>query len=207
MSASGGRELRIGEDVLGADGRPLGQVERLVVDETAHRVTHVVVDGRLVGAGRLRDAGPDGLATDLTREELRRLPTAEHDHLGAPGANWSAPLGYTLENFLAIAGALVGQAPYQPPVHLDTELEDVHEVTAGSPVWSGSRRVGDVERVLTDDSGTISELVVKLDGPFGHHVRLPIARVTEVVGNNVHVDLDEAAERELPEFREGEQAD
>ena len=202
MSAAPHRELRIGEDVLGPDGHPLGQVERLVVDERAHRVTHVVVDGRLVGVQRLRDAGRDGLVADLSADDLKRLPEAEHDHIGAPGANWSAPLGYTLENFLAIAGALVGQAPYQPPVHLDTELEDVHEVTAGSPVWSGRRRVGDVERVLADDAGAVSELVVRLHGPFGRHVRVPIDRVTEVVGNNVHVDLDEAAERELADFRD-----
>jgi len=77
------RELRVGEDVLARDGSRLGTLERLVVDADAHRITHIVVHGRLLGLGRLRDAGPDGLASDLTSEELQRLPEA-HDELVGP---------------------------------------------------------------------------------------------------------------------------
>lgn len=191
------RELHVGEEVLGADGGPLGSVDRLVVDQSAHRVTHVVVNGRLVGVRRLQDT-PDGLYTKLTREQFEKLPSAEHDHLGAPGDNWTAPLGFRLENFLALTSALIGQGPYVPPVHF--EPEDVHEITQGSPVWSGSRRVGEVERVLTDETGRVTELVLKREGLLGKHVRLPIERVLEVVGNNVHVDLSEADEVQLPEY-------
>lgn len=195
------RELHVGEQVLGRDGASLGEVERLVVDEAAHRVTHVVASGRLLGVRRLRTEG-GALVADLTRADLDRLPETEHDHLGAPGDHWNAPLGYTLENFLAIAGSLIGQAPYVPPVHFDPALEDVHEITHGSPVWSGRRRVGTVERVLTDDQGSVSELVIRREGIFGHHVRLPAARIQEVVGTNVHVDLSEADEEQLPEYSE-----
>ena len=187
------RDLRIGEDVLGADGRRLGTVDRLVVDERAHRVTHVVVDGRLVPSGSLRDAGPDGLATSLTEAEFDALARADHDHVGAPGRNWRPPGGYVLENFLAITEALIGQSPYVPPVSLHAGLEDVHEITEGSPVWSGGHRLGEVERVLTDDSGAVTELVVRRSGVLGGHGRLPIERVTEVVGNNVHTDLEPGA--------------
>ncbi len=107
--------------------------------------------------------------------------------------------------FLAIASALVGQAPYQPPIHLDTELEDVHEITQGSPVWSGNRQLGEVERVLTSDDGSVAELVVRRDGPLGRHVRLPIGRVTEVVGNNVHTDLTDAEAHALPGYEPGDE--
>ena len=196
------RELHIGEEVLGGDDRPFGSIERLVVDESAHRVTHVVVDGRLVGVHRLSDTG-DGLVANLTPEQFAKLPSAAHDHIGAPGDNWTAPLGFRLENFLALTSALIGQGPYVPPVHFDPDLEDVHEITQGSPVWSGTRRVGEVERVLTGENGRVTELVVKREGIFGKHVRLPIERVLEVVGNNVHVDLSEEDEERLPHY-EGE---
>jgi len=58
-------------------------VDRLVVDETAHRVTHIVVDGRLVGVRRLRGSTPDQLVTDLDPDTLRTLP--ELHHAGAAG--------------------------------------------------------------------------------------------------------------------------
>ena len=66
------RTLRIGEDVLGADGKKLGSVERLVVDPTAHRITHLVVLGRLVGVDRTADGGCGRLTVDLTPDALRR---------------------------------------------------------------------------------------------------------------------------------------
>jgi sporulation protein YlmC with PRC-barrel domain len=194
------RELHIGEDVLAADGSRLGTVERLVVDERAHRVTHVVVDGRLVPAERLRAAAPEGLASDLGQQEFEGLPHVDHDHVGAPGDHWQPPGGYVLENFLAMTQALIGQSPYVPPVSLDTGLEDVHEITEGSPVWSGTRRLGEVEQVLTDDSGNVTELVIRRAGVLGGFGLLPVGRVTEVVGNNVHTDLEPGAE--LPDHEE-----
>jgi hypothetical protein len=192
------RELRIGEDVLARDGSRLGEVERIVVDEAAHRVTHLVVAGRLVPIAGLRDAGPDGLAADLDQAGLRALPGA--DALGGPGSHWEAPPGWALESFLAVTGALVGQAPYQPPVHVDLGGEEPREVTPGSPVWSGSRRLGEVSHVLTDDAGVITGIVLR-HGLLPHEVVVPPERVREVVGNNVHVDLDEASLESLEPYR------
>jgi hypothetical protein len=174
--------------VRGGDGHSLGTIERLVVDESAHRVTHVVVDGHLLGVRRLR-AGPEGLLADLDRDQLKRLPAAEHDHVGAPGEHWTAPLGWRLDNFLRITGALIGQSPYVPPVHFDPELDDVHEITAGSPVWSGNAKLGEVEQVMTGDDGAVSELIIKREGVLSGHARVPGHRITEMVGNNVHTDL------------------
>jgi hypothetical protein len=174
--------------VKGRDGHSLGAIERLVVDESAHRVTHVVIDGHLLGVRRLKP-GPEGLVADLDRAKLKRLPKAEHDHIGAPGENWRAPLGWRLENFLRITGALIGQAPYEPPVHFDPELDDVREITEGSPVWSGNRKLGEVEEVITGEDGSVSELIIKREGVLSGHARVPGNRITEVVGNNVHTDL------------------
>ena len=163
------RSLRVHEEVLGRDGGRLGTIERLVVDERAHRVTHVVVHGRLVGE---------------------------------PSGNWRAPGGYSLSDFLAIVSALVGQEAYVPPVHLDLDLSAVHEIAPGSPVFSGSEHVGDVNQVLTDDDGDVETLVLRRPGIRGHRVRLSPDRVVEVVGTAVHVDLTGAEVAALPAYDE-----
>lgn len=184
------RELHPGEEVMGRDGHVLGGIDRLVVDEAAHRITHVVIDSHLVGVRRLQPVA-GGLSADLTKAELHKLPSAEHDHLGAPGEHWTAPFGWSLANFLNVTGALIGQAPYEPPIHIDPDLEQEDEITQGSPVWSGNRRLGEVERVYTSDDGSINELVIRRAGALAGHARLPGSRITEVVGNNVHTDVED----------------
>ena len=196
------REIRIGEDVRGKDGKVLGSVDRLVVDEAAHRVTHLVVDGRLVGVQRLRGSTADELRADLDGESLKQLPDVEGEHVSPAGERWQPPPGFRLENFLAVASALIGQAPYQPPNAIDPDLADVHEITAGSPVWAGRERVGEVERVESDDRGQVSELVIRRSELLGGWKRLPVDRVTEVVGNNVHVALREGEPDSLPDYEE-----
>jgi uncharacterized protein YrrD len=193
------KELRPGEGIRGSDGQRLGEIERLVVDEGAHRVTHVVVNGHLVGVGRLRPLGDDGLAADLTRDQLRLQPEVHDEVVHAPGPHWLAPGGYSLGDFLRIATALVGQTAYVPPVHLDVDLSAVHEIEEGSPVWSGRRQLGHVSGVLTEDDGALSALVVHLGGLRGPRRVLPVGHVTEVVGTNVYVDLSEQELEALPE--------
>jgi hypothetical protein len=186
------KTLRIGEDVLAADGSRLGTIERLVVDEGAHQVTHLIVEDRVVPLAEFRDAGPDGLATKLDRLGLEAFPRHDESALEAPGEHWEPPAGYQLQNFLAVAGALLGNAPYLPPVHADlTPGESASEITAGSPVWTDDRQIGHVVEVLTDDKGKVTELVMARQGVLGEHVVIPLEKVIEVVGSNVQVDLNE----------------
>jgi len=186
------RQLRVGEDVLAADGSRLGTVERLVVDEGAHTVTDLVVRGRVIPLRELKDAGPDGLATDLDEHDLERFPTHDKAALDAPGDHWEPPEGYQLHNFLAVAGALLGSAPFVPPVHADlTPGDAAHEITAGSPVWAGDRKIGHVSELVTDETGHTRQLVMTREGLRGEQVLVPVEKVIEVVGPNVQVDLNE----------------
>ena len=196
------RSLRVHEEVLGRDGQRLGTVERLVVDERAHRVTHVVVQSRLVGVGHLTDADGGRLTADLDQDALVHQPEARRELTDAPGRNWRAPGGYSLGDFLAIVTALVGQEPYVPPVHLDVDLSSVHEITPGSPVFSGSEEVGEVSEVLTEDAGEVAALVLRRPGVRGRRVRLPSDRVVEVVGRAVHVNLSEREVESLPDYED-----
>ena len=198
------RRLRVHEEVLGRDGQRLGTVERLVVDERAHRVTHVVVHGRLVGVGHLAGADGGRLTADLDRDGLAHQPEARPELTGAPGGHWRAPGGYSLSDFLAIVTALVGQEPYVPAVHLDVDLSSVHEIAPGSPVFSGSEEVGEVSEVLTDDAGEVTTLVLRRPGVLGRRVRLPSDHVVEVVGTAVHVNLGEPEIEALPAYEDPE---
>jgi hypothetical protein len=198
------KTLRIGQDVLAADGSRLGTIERLVVDEGAHQVTHLIVDDRVVPIAEFRDAGPDGLATKLDRAGLEAFPRHDESSLEAPGEHWEPPAGYQLQNFLAVAGALLGNAPYLPPVHADlTPGESASEITAGSPIWTGDRQIGHVVEVLTDDKGNLRELVMARQGVLGEHVVIPLEKVVEVVGSNVQVDLNETDVDLLEPYRPG----
>jgi hypothetical protein len=196
------RQLRVGEEVLDKDGGRLGLVERLVVDERAHAVTHLVVEGRLVGMARVRAVDGDRLAADIGRDELLRQPEDHADAVAAPPGHWVAPSGYTLDSFLRIVTALVGQGPYVPPIHADLDLTGIHEIMPGTAVWSGGRRVAEVTRVDTDDQSQIAALLLRLPGFAGHRVVMPAAHVVEVVGANVYVDLDREGIEALPRFDE-----
>ena len=193
------RKLRIGEPVVGRDGRRLGSVERLVVDEQAHRVTHLVVEGRLVGVRRVSALEDERLRADLDEEELVRQPEAHDVLVSPPAPHWLVPRGYSLRDFLRIASALIGQEPYVPPVHLDLDMSAVHELKEGSPVWSGGKQVGEVSEVLTTDGDRVRALVLRRPGLLGTHHVLPVSHVTEVVGTNIHVDLTEQQIEALPE--------
>ena len=186
------KQLRVGEDVLARDGSRLGTVERLVVDEGAHQVTDLVVRDHVVPLREFREAGPDGLATKLSEADPKRFPTHDAAALEAPGDHWQPPEGYQLHQFLAIAGALLGSAPYVPPVHADlTPGEAAHEITAGSPVWAGDRQIGHVAELVTDEAGRLKELVMTREGILGGQVLVPLEKVIEVVGPNVQVELNE----------------
>lgn len=198
------REFHPGEDVLWPDGTQAGAVDRIVVDEKAHSVTHLVVDGRLVSLARLRDAGPDGLVLELDRAGFAKLPRLDHGHVVAPGEHWEAPSGHALSDFLAIAEALVGQSPYIPPVHAELAGDEVRQITVGSPVWFADEEVGEVERVLTGDRGALQELVVHRAALLGAHVRVPAANVIDVIGNNVHLDLPPEEVDKLPRYEPDE---
>lgn len=182
------RTLDPGEPVHAIDGERLGSVSRLVVDEAAHRVTHLVVDDRVVGIAHLRRSAGGELTLDLDRAALMRQPDVETARLDGVPAHWVPPDGWILRNFLKVAGAFIGQEPYVPPVEVDDDAANVHELTSGSPVWSGATELGRVEKVDTADDGTIARVIVTAHHPR-RQVAVPIQAVQEVVGNNVHLNL------------------
>jgi PRC-barrel domain len=191
------RKLDPGEQVFGSDGERLGSVSRLVVDESAHRVTHLVVGDRVVGIGHLRPS-PDGrLTVDFDHEGFQSQPDITAARVEGVPTHWQAPEGWTHSSFVRIAGALFGQAPYTPPVEVDDDVANVHELTEGSPVWSGYTELGRIRAVDAADDGAISRIVVESERPR-RKVVVPIDAVQEVVGNNVHLNLSPDDFEKLP---------
>jgi PRC-barrel domain len=195
------RRLRVGEDVYDRQGDRLGTLERLVVDEAAHTVSHLVVGGHIVGVSHFADSTEDELICDLDRHGLQAMPDVHHPSVGDVPAHWEAPRGYALDNFLRIAGALIGQGPYTPPAVIEPDLASIHEITEGSPVWHGDEQLGEVSTVLTDDDGRVTDLVVQR-GAFGEARTVPSSHVTEVIGNNIHLDLSPSQLESLPTHEE-----
>ena len=102
------KTLRIGEDVLAADGSRLGTVERLVVDEGAHLVTHLVVEERVLPLAEFRDAGPDGLATSSTApagKPSRATTTARSRLPASTGSRPRATSSTTSSRWRALSSA------------------------------------------------------------------------------------------------------
>jgi hypothetical protein len=198
------RRLRIGEEVYSPSGARLGRLERLVVDEQAHAVTHLVVHDRVIGAARFAASTEERLVCDLEPDALQTMPRVDQAAVAGAPAHWEAPTGFSLNDFLRIAGALIGQGPYVPPVHVQPDLEGVHEITSGSPVWHGDQQVGEVAMVLTDDDH-VTHLVLRR-GPFGQAHQIPVEHVTEVIGNNVHIDLDQRGLESLPVDEKSDQS-
>jgi sporulation protein YlmC with PRC-barrel domain len=199
------RQLRIGESILGKDGKLLGSVERIVVNETAHRITHLVVKQRAIELGHFHDEGPEVLGTDLTADDLERMPDANEPPFAAPGEHWQPPAGFRVDSFLSIAGALLGQAPYEPPVHVDLRAAGIHEISEGSPVWASNERVGEVKKLQSDATGRVRGLVIHRGRMLGgEDVVVPVSKVKEVVGNNVHLELEPGDLERLEPYRSGE---
>jgi hypothetical protein len=182
------RTLDPGEQVIGSDGERLGSVSRLVVDEGAHRVTHLVIGDRVVGISHLRRSADDRLTLDIDNTGLRMQPDLVAARVEGVPTHWLPPEGWTLLSFLRIANAFVGQVPYTPPVEVDDDIANVHELTPGSPVWTGFTELGRIEEIDTADDGTIIRVIVDAHHPR-RKVAVPIQAVQEVVGNNVHLNL------------------
>jgi hypothetical protein len=73
------------------------------------------------------------------------------------------------------------------------------EIIEGSPVWADERKVGEVVEVYTDERGHTAGIVLERDG---RRFKLPIQRVVEVVGPNVHAELTETEVELLEAYEE-----
>jgi len=84
--------VRGGEHVHAADG-DIGQIQGLVIDSGSYHVTHVLLqEGHVLGRkvvaipiGAVTGLGQDGIQLDITKQQVKDLPSAYHRASAPPG--------------------------------------------------------------------------------------------------------------------------
>jgi sporulation protein YlmC with PRC-barrel domain len=202
-------DLRAGVDVYSADGEKLGKLYAIVIDPRTNKVTHLAVDAgphfpepgfgapKIVSVEieHLRGADGESVDLDVTAAAFRGLPLYEHEHFFAvPEAeapkDTGAPRLWNVGVTLAAALAGLGTGLAVPAEHFTRASFERH-ILDDAPVWRDepNAHIGDVERVLIDESDVITGLVIKRGVLFRHEVVLPMRHVKEVRDGAIVVHL------------------
>ena len=205
------------EDVIGSHvrcaGQECGEVEFVVVNPVADKLTHLVVrpDGesepRLVPI-HLAEPGPDGVDLHCTRAEFEAFESAEQSYF-LPGAEPDGPghgervLAWPFFG-LAPSPGLLGVAPGLEAEPATTTVENI-------PVGEVSVRRGERVHAVDGEIGRVRGLVVvPPDSAVSHvlldeghlwgrkRVAIPIRDVAGIDADGVAVRLSKDEIRELP---------
>ncbi|GEM_PF-1636108 len=162
VSAAHLEDLRIGAQARGRDRQSLGELQRIVVSETNHQVTHLVIDPGLLASGNALAPGgwekprarvvPISLLIKATPQEImldcdeatfdtyplfeqERATTAEAPATPDRAHWWSrANLGEVITYlFSEISGPYIPNTPDEE-IHLN-EPSDSAAISAGAAVW------------------------------------------------------------------------
>jgi uncharacterized protein YrrD len=215
-------DLRIGASVLSADGNKLGTLSKFIVRGKPMRLSHIVVDTGLLRSGEPLWKGGWGLSHDRI-VPLAALVSATSDRIGLSMTAddfREHSVDYTEEYFepmpdlepgevdLGDLSRVTSSLPGEPGPWVMLEKRaiapDDVEIAKGSPVWrlNPHQKIGEVERVLFDeDTGEVTDLVVRRGFLFSHDVVLPVRFIVEVVAGIVRIDVDDDSLNGLPEFQ------
>jgi hypothetical protein len=141
----------------------------------------------------------------LSRAELAQLPayqSAWHMH-PAPGSARRALVA--LQYGSAGTSERVIEVPSSTALALADRQSSLADgliaMRAGQNVWSGTQKVGRLERLLLDSLGQVRQIVVRTSRRFGRKVLVPIDQVTRCDAQGVWLTLDRAAFDRLPDYR------
>lgn len=215
--------LKFGVSVVTSDGRDVGTLYRVVIDQSANRVTAVTVQRRLLESGNLLKPGgwekPRDLVapiaavtgTDegevrlsLTEEEVLDLPPYVTAERPEGGDGWAPPREFAVDDVSRHASTLLGGV-YEAPreEQYNRGPEDRH-LSGGAAVWRRDphTHLGDLDRLIMDDvSNAVASFTVRRGVIFSHDVEVPFARVVDLLDDLLHVDLPEAEWRALRDYQ------
>jgi uncharacterized protein YrrD len=169
-------ELHEGTKIESADGRNVGSIDRLVIDPSGSRVSHVVVrkgiffqDDRVIPVDAIESADKDLVRLHSTVDP-DQIPVFEEEHyvpLDAPTVNL---LGRSEHGALAWAYPLAPSTgfPSYPAYPVTTRSEvarnvptDSHVVEPGSRVVTiDGEDIGKIQEVTTDSDGHLTHVTV-----------------------------------------------
>jgi sporulation protein YlmC with PRC-barrel domain len=190
------KDIKIGADVYGSDGKKLGTVSHVIVQPPRMHVTDIVVTtGDLlerdvvVPVDRVEDVDAGGVYLSIHKDDLKNYPDYVEVEFRRPPPGWRPPRGFlypVAAVLLPAAASLTGAAKVRvnaPPGTLG--IQKGMEVES-----SDGQAVGTVEALDIDvQTGDITGFVLRRGLLFGHDVRIPVEDVREIHENKVVLKL------------------
>jgi sporulation protein YlmC with PRC-barrel domain len=204
-------ELHEGTRIESADGEHLGDIDRLVIDPSGRRVSHVVVrngvffpDDRVIPVDVIEqsDASVTRLRTSVSADEL---PVFEEAHYVPLDEATVRELGHTGGRALAWAYPLTPSPGFPTyPVYPGTaRIEVERNVPADSAVIEPGSHVltvdgedvGKIREVTTDERGTLTHVTVD-PGWFRSETVIPAHWIRQVDEDAVQIGVGAGALRD-----------
>lgn len=203
-------------NVVTANGRPVGQIERVVVHPESKAVSHIVVrtgsllkkEERVVPVDLIAATDEKRITLRADAGDLNSLPSFEEKRL-VPRADHDLPpeTGPTLPATNVYGAPLVG-LPAQPPSSSGEEFVKRTEqnIPEGSVamkegakvIASDGKAVGNVERLVADAPADQATYLVVSLGSLGRDRKLvPIDQVSLIDEDEVHLSVEGDSLKEL----------
>jgi sporulation protein YlmC with PRC-barrel domain len=208
-------DFRLGADVLASDGRKVGTLERVVVEQEGFDLRALVVKEEESFAGRLL-AAESLFITDEVVIPIGAVDSATHDvvQLSMSGPDVRRQPPYLSHHFrpLTVETAALGEADVLTGGMAMPSVEETAakgpgeiEIARGENVMLGTtgRPFGQVQDVLYDN-GELIGVVVRPEGFFKRNVVLPIRFISRADDMALFAHLDESDIEQLKPFAEAE---
>jgi sporulation protein YlmC with PRC-barrel domain len=208
-------DFRLGADVVASDGKKIGTLVSVIVDEKGFEPRSLVVKEEESLGGRLR-AAESLFTTDEVVIPISAVESATHDavqlSLSEPDVRRQPlylsyrpkPLSVE-EAALEDADVLTGTVGFPPEEEIANKPAGQIEIDRGENVMLGAtgRRLGRVQDVLFDN-GELKGVVIRPDGFFTRDVVLPTAFIERADDLALFAHLDESDIEALKPFVDSE---
>jgi uncharacterized protein YrrD len=208
-------DFRLGADVVASDGKKVGSLVSVIVDEQGFDPRALVVKDEISLGGRLR--GDSKLfTTDEVVIPITAVESATHDlvrlSMSGPDVRRQPlylsyrPKSLTVEE-AALEGAdvLTGSVGLPPKQEIANKPAGQIEIDRGENVMLGKtgHRLGRVQDVLLNH-GEVMGVVIRPDGLFTRDVVLPIRFISRADDMALFANLDKSDIDELKPFIDGQ---
>jgi sporulation protein YlmC with PRC-barrel domain len=208
-------EISLNAKVNSTDGA-VGKSVRVVVNPVTGAITHVTVrpegmgeSEHLVPIETITESSADTMRLNISKNQFFLLPTFDSyrfldleevnvnpEHLDAiPEAHKTT--GHAFWPFVTAEGHAGVYTDVQQIPH------DELAIHRGADVMATDGRVGEVaELVINPENAHVTHLVLRKGHIFGHHdIAVPIADLDRIDEGIVHLKIDKAAVKDLPDFK------
>lgn len=220
--------IRLGAPVLSQDGKRLGVVNRLILDDRRRRVKAFVVHKLLQAADKIVEISQcervtdDGIVLRIGADEAADLPAFIRESF--VDVSPEAALRSLYTSLMPGPGTFLAQAPiagrhtideategaYAPPippearVTVESNVPAEYDIigTGTDVVTVDGRKVGTISEVMVDEQGDVTGFVVRKGFIFPEDMYVPIDWVTNISDKHIHLKVSAAqVEAGQPQLR------